>query len=122
MGKFGQMVRERRKEMGMTLREVGDRSGMDWSNWAKIERGEWLPLEGPVLARITGALELNGSPKWSDTLVLERGRLPKDIADDPEVLAWLAVIFDGLRVLRKRGALKSTMPKVSKVMGLVADF
>lgn len=37
--RIGRAIRDRRTSLNMTLQELGERAGVDWSQLAKIERG-----------------------------------------------------------------------------------
>lgn len=37
---FGEQLRARRKELGLTLEDVAERAEMNWSYIAQVERGE----------------------------------------------------------------------------------
>jgi len=53
--RFGQLLRQRRKQQQMTLRDLEELSGVSYSQLSKIERGESVPLRTNV-ERIAGAL------------------------------------------------------------------
>jgi len=53
--RFGQLLRQRRKQQKMTLRDLEELSGVSYSQLSKIERGESVPLRTNV-ERIAGAL------------------------------------------------------------------
>lgn len=54
--KFGQRVRERRDELGLTQEGAGKRAGMKRQQWNRIEQG--ASTKRPTLLRIAKALEL----------------------------------------------------------------
>lgn len=116
---YGMYIREQREKMGLTLREVGLRAGMDFSNWAKIERGEWKPRSDGVRTRIANALGAGDSPRWSDRLTIEKGRIPRDIINDPALAIWLAPILEALRGMKREGTLEKKVPKTLRRWGMV---
>lgn len=38
-----QKIRQRRKELGLSMEQAAKKAGITWSMWIKIERGERLP-------------------------------------------------------------------------------
>lgn len=56
---LGQRVKDRRRELGLTLAQVGDRLGLANGNFiGMVERGERLPSDGKLL-ELAGVLELD---------------------------------------------------------------
>jgi transcriptional regulator with XRE-family HTH domain len=79
---FANFIREKRIAAGLTLREFCRITGIDASNWSKIERGLHTPPQSKkVLDEIAGALKIN--PESEDY---------KELLD----LAALSSIPDGL--------------------------
>lgn len=56
--RFGQVLLDRRAQLGLSLREVGRRSGINNSLLSRWERGEQRPEIMLVLPRLASALEL----------------------------------------------------------------
>ena len=52
--KFGARLRELRKQAGMSLRELADRVGIDFTYLSKIENGAMPPPSEKVLSLLTG--------------------------------------------------------------------
>ncbi len=102
MSTFGEMLRSRRKELRLGLREFALRADMDPGNLSKIERGKLGAPQGEnVLDRICLALELElGSEEAQalrDRALVEAGRIPAEILDDDEVLERLPVLLRTVR-------------------------
>ncbi|GAH92551.1 unnamed protein product, partial [marine sediment metagenome] len=57
---LGEILKQRRRTMPLTLKEVAARSGVSPSHLGRIERGERFP-SAPVLRKLAKALELNES-------------------------------------------------------------
>ena len=54
---FGESVRQRRLELGISIPEAADLSGINMWQWAAMEYGLWIPEDGPVMRSIAGTLE-----------------------------------------------------------------
>ncbi len=54
---LGNSVRQRRIELGVSIAEAADLSGVTALQWAALELGLWIPEEGPVMSAIAGTLE-----------------------------------------------------------------
>ena len=54
---LGNSVRQRRIELGLSIAEASDLSGVTALQWAALELGLWIPEEGPVMSAIAGTLE-----------------------------------------------------------------
>ena len=97
--KFGDYIKDRRIERGITLRNFCKDIQMDPSNWSKIERGVLAPPSDPVLVEsLALALELNDEQKqeMADLADLARGQIPADLRDD-ETLAKMPAFFRTMR-------------------------
>ena len=102
MATFGEMLRERRKELRLGLREFALRAGMDAGNLSKIERGRMSPPQSiDILDRICLALELDpsddGAARLRASAATENGRIPEDIMSDAEVMAQLPILLRTLQ-------------------------
>jgi predicted nucleotidyltransferase len=100
MGRFGELVRARRAELGLPLRVFCEKNEIDPSNWSKIERGRLAPPLGETLERYAKALKVKkGTAEWfefCDLASAETGRIPPDLAGG-EIAAKLPVLFRTLR-------------------------
>ena len=98
MSTFGEMLKVRRKELRLGLREFALRADMDPGNLSKIERGKLGAPQGEeVLNRICLALELDLNSEEAESLrdraLVEAGRIPSEMMEDEEVLERLPVLL-----------------------------
>lgn len=101
---FGDWVRQRREELRVSLRALALDSAIDAGNLSKYERGILpAPQDPEVLRRLAKALRLkDGSAElrtFVDLAAISAGRIPPDLAADPDLLKHLPVLF---RTARKR--------------------
>ena len=54
---LGNSIRQRRIELGISIAEAADLSGITMWQWAGMEYGLWIPEDGPVMSSIAGTLE-----------------------------------------------------------------
>lgn len=103
MSKFGELIREKREEKGLLLREVAYHLQMDTALLSKIERGERNAQEKhlPVLADI---LELN--LKEIKTLWLA-DKIYQIVEEDENALDALSVVEEEI-IYKKRKNTSST--------------
>jgi transcriptional regulator with XRE-family HTH domain len=99
---YGEFVKNRRIEKGISLREFCKALGVDASNWSKVERGLLSPPQDDErLRRIAELLDIEfGSPAWvemRDLASIGAGIIPKDILSDEHVLKSLPIFFRTLR-------------------------
>ena len=97
--KFGELVKDRRIEAGLTLRSFCREAGFDASNWSKIERGVIPPPQEPEpLDRLAAALNLGTEERveLADLAALARGQLPPDLQSE-EIQAKLPAFFRAIR-------------------------
>lgn len=102
--KFGETVRERRKQLRLGLREFAQRAGMDPGNLSKIERGRLgAPQSEEILDRICEALEWRPGSEEAELLkdqaAIESGQIPAGILQDEVVMAKVPLL---LRTLQNR--------------------
>lgn len=98
MGAFGELLRSRRSELRLGLRDFALRAEMDPGNLSKLERGRLNPPQDRrTLDRLSMALEWElGSEEAEqlrDTAALENGRIPEDLLEEPEVMAKMPVLL-----------------------------
>lgn len=98
MTRFGELLREHRKELRLGLREFALRAGMDPGNLSKLERGILNPPQDRgLLDRLCLALELDLAgaevQKLRDVAAVENGRIPADIAEDEEIMAKIPLLL-----------------------------
>ena len=102
MSAFGDMLRNRRRELRLGLREFALRAGMDPGNLSKIERARLGAPQGEeILDRICLALEYDldseEAQALKDKAIVEAGRIPAEMMDDDEVLEKLPVLLRTVR-------------------------
>ncbi|MEX2532076.1 MAG: helix-turn-helix transcriptional regulator [Gemmatimonadota bacterium] len=98
------MIKQRRKELRLGLREFALRAEMDPGNLSRIERGRVCPPQGDhILERILLALELDlgteQATRFTDQAAIEAGKLPPDLLTDEAVMAKIPVL---LRTVQNR--------------------
>jgi transcriptional regulator with XRE-family HTH domain len=97
--KFGDFIKSRRIERGITLRNFCKDIQMDPSNWSKIERGVLAPPNDPILIEnlaLTLALDDEQKQEMSDCADIARGQIPADLRDE-EMLAKMPAFFRTMR-------------------------
>ena len=99
---FGNLIKERRIALGITLREFCRLLEVDPSNWSKIERGVLSPPQDEEkLRRIAKKLDIEtGSELWQklkDSAKIDAGNIPEDIMSDERTLGALPVFFRTIR-------------------------
>lgn len=99
---FGEFVKNRRLELRITLREFCQKIDYDPSNWSKIERGINFPPDSEeVLNNWANVLKLKPKSKewheFHDKAQLVKGKIPKDVLEDEEILKALPVFFRTVR-------------------------
>ncbi len=102
MTAFGSLIKKMRIEQQVTLREFCERHGFDPGNYSRMERGLLPPPQREdLLKKYAKALGLKqGTDAWIeffDLAAAARGRLPKDLLSDEELLEKLPVLFRTLR-------------------------
>ena len=95
---FGETLKERRKELRLSLREFALRAELDAGNLSKIERGRLgAPQSEEVLDRICHALEIDpGSEsglELKDRAAAENARIPEEVLGDEEVMARMPILL-----------------------------
>lgn len=99
---FGDYFKQCRIASGLTLRAFCERHKLDPGNLSKLERGILPPPESDSkIEEYATMLGLKkGSSFWYeffDLAAAERGRIPKDLLSDDDVLGKLPVLFRTLR-------------------------
>jgi transcriptional regulator with XRE-family HTH domain len=98
MNKFGDLVRGRRAELRLGLRDFALRADVDAGNLSKLERGRLNPPQDPaVIDRICVALEWDleseNAQALRDVAALENGRIPEDLLKDEEVMSRMPLLL-----------------------------
>jgi transcriptional regulator with XRE-family HTH domain len=99
---FGEWLKMQRAAGRLSLRVFAAKAGIDPGNLSRYERGVVPPpRDSAVLERIGHALGLRpGSKAWSEMeglAAIGGKRLPADVADDPELLKALPILFRSLK-------------------------
>ena len=99
---FGEFVKTRRLEAGLSLREFCKLAELDPSNWSKIERGLFpATANRDILGTIAKIVKLKkGSDHWStffDLAYISQQRIPDDVYKDEDVVSALPVFFRTVR-------------------------
>ncbi|MBD3337585.1 MAG: helix-turn-helix domain-containing protein [Candidatus Lokiarchaeota archaeon] len=97
---FGEFVKQKRLHNRITLREFCRLSGIDPSNWSKIERGILPPPKSKtVLEAIAGILKIKKeSEDWYTLMDLAAiTHIPKELLNDDSIVEKLPVFFRTLR-------------------------
>lgn len=99
---FGRFFKQKRIELGLTLREFCRINGFDPGNISKLERGLLPPpLTKEKRLQYANALGIKeGTDDWltfCDLAATSAGKIPQDIACDEEVMNALPVLFRSVR-------------------------
>lgn len=99
---FGEFLKEKRMEQGLTLREFCLKHHLDPGNMSKIERGLFPPPQDrEKLERWAEWLKIKkGTDDWLEFFDLasaESGRIPEELLSDEEVVEKLPLLFRTLR-------------------------
>ncbi len=99
---FGEFFKNKRLELGLTLREFCRVHGLDAGNVSKLERGVLMPSrDEDKLTRYAEALNLRrGSAEWDfffDLADIANKRLPDDVSNNVRLLEALPIFFRTVR-------------------------
>jgi len=99
---FGEFLKERRIDKGISLREFCKRIETDASNWSKVERGLLAPPQDEEKLRknSSGAQYQVRVPPvagMKDKANIDAGIIPEDIRTDEKVLNSLPMFFRTIR-------------------------
>lgn len=72
--KFSEIIRERRKELGLTQREVAQRIGATAAYISILESNRELPPPRPTVEALAAALELDPEELWAAALAERKER------------------------------------------------
>jgi len=95
---FGEFFKQRRTELGKTLRQFCLENQLDPGNISKIERGKMPPPLDRVeeYARYLN-IKHHELETFRDLACASAGKIPEDILQDEETLARLPIFFRTLR-------------------------
>lgn len=98
---FGDFVKNRRKELRLTLRSFCLEVGVDPGNFSKIERGILPPpKDRETLEKWAKALKIKEAQQLQELLdlaAISKGRIPDDVISDRELAQHLPLIFRTVR-------------------------
>lgn len=99
---FGSFFKEKRRNLGFTLREFCRVNGLDPGNLSKIERGILPPPQSKeILAKYASALQIKeGDDDWlvfCDLAATSAGKIPPDIISNEQIMNALPVLFRSAR-------------------------
>jgi transcriptional regulator with XRE-family HTH domain len=101
---FGEKIRDLRKKLGLSQRDLADRVGIDFTYLSKIENNRADPPSEEVIKKLAKELGTD-----SDELVVLAGKIPSDLArvlaQHPEQLRFLRQFATG-RGSQRRKAVK----------------
>ncbi len=100
--KFGEFVKGKRIQVGLSLRAFCERHGYDPGNHSKLERGILNPPDDDAyLAKLATALHIEKETgEWFDFYnyaAVARQQIPKALMDDAEVVEKLPILFRTLQ-------------------------
>ncbi|WP_145194200.1 helix-turn-helix domain-containing protein [Planctomycetes bacterium Poly30] len=95
---FGQLLRENRKSLGLTLRAFAESCQLDPGYLSRLERGVIPPpTQADRLDQLATAVGLpQGSAErtaFCDAAAIGSGRLPQDLVSDEQLMSKLPVLF-----------------------------
>lgn len=99
---FGALIKERRLQMGLSLRAFCQRFAEDPGNWSRMERGLLPPpLDSSRMHQIATYLAIPMDSEEFERLVdlahADRGRVPESIMGDEKLVKLLPVMFRTIR-------------------------
>ncbi len=111
---FGNFFKQKRINLGLTLREFCRIHELDPGNISKLERGLAKPPQSQgSLAKYAAMLKIeNDSEEWrnfSDLAATSAGKLPEDVISNEEIMNALPVLF---RTARKESLNGETLTKL----------
>ncbi len=117
--KFGDFVRNRRTELGFTLRDFCQTFGYDPSNWSKVERGKLPPSDDQHILDVW-AEQLNikkGTDNWqlfSDLAFQDRGKIPPDILENE---LYTDALLHFYKTLREQKPAQEDLDRFVEILG-----
>lgn len=90
--KFGEIVRAKRLEKQIGLRQFCLETGVDPSNWSRIERGLQPPPNTFDFEKVATLLDIN-SDALKDLAKLAANQIPPSIAQNESIMSMLPAFF-----------------------------
>ena len=102
MTTFGEILKQHRQKLELSLREFCSQHGFEPGNYSKLERGLFPPPQSAEkLEAYARALKLKpGSDAWLelfDQAAAEQGRIPGDLMANDAIVDKLPVLFRTIR-------------------------
>jgi transcriptional regulator with XRE-family HTH domain len=92
MNKLGAFCRKRRLDMGLTLREAGERSGLSYSEIATVERGEREDMALSTCGRLADLFGIDRGRFTAAVMMAKRSEEdPEDSRSLEDILATLQI-------------------------------
>ena len=114
---FGRFFKEKRRALGLSLREFCRKHNVDAGNLSKIERGIWTPEGRETLEKYARMLDIReGSDDWLtffDLAAASRGRIPDEMLENEQVVRALPLMF---RTLRKEKVSEEDLAKLIDIV------
>lgn len=98
--KFNEIAKNARLDQRLSLRQFCLETGLDPSNWSKVERGVNPPPRDPdTMTRIADKLALFGTSRneFFDAADISRSEIPADILSDDDLVRKLPAFFRAMR-------------------------
>ena len=114
---FGEFFKEKRMNLGLTLRQFCEKHNLDAGNMSKMERGiSQPPKSDELLKKYAKLLKLEeGSDDWYlffDLAAAGSGRLPKELMEK-DIMSRMPVLF---RTIRRKKLSKDKLDKLIKLI------
>jgi transcriptional regulator with XRE-family HTH domain len=100
--RFGEHIKQRRLEMGLSLRAFCAQHSEDPSNWSKLERGMLSPPDSSARLLAIGHYlcyedDSQQMREFFDLAQIERGQIPRDILENSALMDKLPLVFRTIR-------------------------
>ncbi|MCT2195199.1 helix-turn-helix domain-containing protein [Paenibacillus sp. p3-SID1389] len=79
---LGEFIREKRIELGFSVREIAEKAEISFSQWSKLERGKVKDPSDETLNKVAYALNVD-----KDRIYTLAGRIPPDLGDITQLVA-----------------------------------
>ena len=113
---LGQLFKEKRIGLEMTLRQFCQRYSLDPGNISKLERGKLPPPKEEILKKYAKYLKLKeGTDDWYeffDLACVEAGKLPKELTEK-QIVKRMPFLF---RTIRGKKISKQTLDKLINII------
>ena len=112
---FGELLKEKRLKLDLSLREFCKKNNLDPSNWSKYERGVAKPpLNTKILDEFAVYLEIEkGTTEYQefiDFANIDQGKIPMDLLENNRIKDYLPLFFRTAR---------DTRPTEEELMGII---